>query len=40
MIGDYDNDIRKYFNITWIGFRGTDTFDLNAWRIIGEELIK
>ena len=40
VIGDYDNDIRKYFNITWIGFRGTDTFDLNAWRIIGEELIK
>ena len=39
-IEDYDNDLRQYFNITWIGFRGEDTFDLNAWRIIGEELIQ
>ena len=39
-IEDYDNDLRQYYNITWIGFKGDDTFDMSAWRIIGEELIK
>ncbi|MBQ1397687.1 MAG: YidC/Oxa1 family membrane protein insertase [Clostridia bacterium] len=39
-IEDYDNDLRQYYNITWIGFKGDDTFDMSAWRIIGEELIQ
>ena len=39
-IEDYDNDLRQYNNITWIGFKGNDTFDMSAWRIIGEKLIQ
>ena len=37
-IDDYRGDEKNYLGITWIGLKGGNTYDLSAWRVIGETL--
>ena len=35
---DYSGNETEYRDVTWVGFRGTDTDDLSAWRVIGNNI--
>ncbi|MBQ9900887.1 MAG: membrane protein insertase YidC [Clostridia bacterium] len=37
-IDDYTGNEKTYKDIVWVGFKGTDTSDMNSWRVIGEKL--
>lgn len=37
-IDDYTGNEKKYRDILWVGLKGTDTTDMDSWRVIGKKL--